>query len=58
MKRNILSVLLIALFSVGLIGCEQQGPAEKAGAKLDEAMEQAGDKIEEAGDAIEEKTGN
>ena len=51
MKRNILSVLLIAL-------CEQQGPAEKAGAKLDEAMEQAGDKIEEAGDAIEEKTGN
>ncbi|MGD1983596.1 MAG: hypothetical protein PVF93_06775 [Chromatiaceae bacterium] len=57
MKRNIQSVLLIALFSAGLIGCEQEGPAEKAGAKVDEAMETAGEKLEEAGEAIEEKAG-
>ena len=58
MKRNVLSILLVVLSSAGLIGCEQEGPAERAGAKVDEAMEKAGEKLEEAGDAIEEKAGN
>jgi hypothetical protein len=60
-------VLTIMMFSVALMaatGCEQEGPAERAGAKLDEAMEdgrnniedaveRAGDAVEEAGDKIE-----
>ena len=63
-------MLLIALFSalsLTLVGCEQEGPAERAGAKLDEAVEDgtqsvedavedAGDKLEEAGDKIENQT--
>lgn len=51
-------------------GCDtNEGPAEKAGAKVDhavesagdkmgEAMDKAGDKLEDAGDAIKDKTDN
>jgi predicted small lipoprotein YifL len=58
MKPNISVVVLTALFSLGLLGCEQKGPAEEAGAKVDDAMGKAGDKLEEAGEAIKEKAGN
>ncbi len=41
--------LLITLFSLStLMGCEQQGPAEKAGEAIDEAAESVGDSVEEA----------
>lgn len=57
MKRSkILSLLLIVLLVGAFAACEKEGPAEKAGAKIDEAVEEAGDKMEEAGDAIEDKT--
>lgn len=52
-----LIVLLAVLAAAGLAGCEQEGPAEKAGAKVDEALEKAGEKIEEAGKAIEKQAG-
>lgn len=50
-----------------LSGCEQEGPAERAGEKLDaavqdsesavkDAVEEAGDKLEQAGDKIERQT--
>lgn len=50
-----------------LSGCEKEGPAERAGEHMDEAMEEsattieegiedAGEQLEEAGDAIEDKT--
>lgn len=50
-----------------LAACEQQGPAEPAGEKIDEAVEesrnsfedaveQAGEKLEAAGDEIREQT--
>lgn len=41
---------LIATFALTLAACEQEGPAERAGKALDNAVEQAGDKIENAGD--------
>lgn len=41
---------LVAAFAVTLAACEQEGPAERAGKALDNAVEQAGDKIENAGD--------
>ncbi|MGO7711748.1 hypothetical protein, partial [Rhizobium johnstonii] len=41
---------LVAVFAVALAACEQEGPAERAGKALDNAVEQAGDKIENAGD--------
>jgi hypothetical protein len=37
-----------------LTGCERnEGPAEKAGAKIDHAVDQAGEKIEDAGEKIQ-----
>ncbi|MCB1859328.1 MAG: hypothetical protein KDI63_13695 [Gammaproteobacteria bacterium] len=69
MKWNILRIILIGIFMATLMACEQQGPAERAGEKIDEAaenagkqideaVEEAGDKLEEAGDKIKEQTQN
>lgn len=41
-----LLILLSAVF--GIAGCEQQGPAEEAGQKIDQTAEDAGDKMNEA----------
>ncbi|MCB1738047.1 MAG: hypothetical protein KDI42_07980 [Gammaproteobacteria bacterium] len=50
------SILLVSavLALATLSGCEGKGPAEKAGAKMDNAVEQAGEKLEEAGDSIKD----
>lgn len=59
--------VLITLIIIGLVGCEKQGPAEKAGEKIEDASEKmgekiedatdkAGDKLENAGDKVEDKT--
>ena len=34
--------------------CERQGPAERAGENIDEAMETTGEKFEEAGEKVGE----
>ncbi|GJL81277.1 MAG: hypothetical protein DHS20C01_09110 [marine bacterium B5-7] len=58
---------LAALFALGLAACEQEGPAENAGEKIDEATEnvkdavedavnKVGDTVEDVGDKIEEQT--
>ena len=36
------------LMAAGLIACEQKGPAEKVGAKIDQTIEKAQEKIEDA----------
>lgn len=55
---NKLSLVLLAfLFTLGLSACEK-GPAEKAGERMDDAMENVGDNIEEAGDEVEDKLDN
>jgi hypothetical protein len=41
---------------VSFAACKKQGPAERAGEKIDKTIEKAGDKIEEAGDKIKEST--
>jgi hyperosmotically inducible protein len=41
-----LLILLSAVF--GIAGCEQQGPAEEAGQKIDQTAEDAGEKMNEA----------
>lgn len=67
MLSRTLLVLFFSVLLLGTFGCEKEGPAERAGAKLDDAVEdskdsvedaveEAGDRIEEAGDAIENKT--
>lgn len=69
MKEAIIRVLTTILLAMPLIACEQspEGPAERAGERIDEAVEEgketvdstverAGEKLEEAGDTIQEKT--
>jgi hypothetical protein len=51
-KLTVISILI--LFVTAFVACEQQGPAEEAGEKIDEAAEEAAEKVEEAGDAMEE----
>ena len=46
----------IALLAISLGACEQQGPAERAGEKVDEAVEEAGESMEKAGDKMKEAT--
>lgn len=45
-KLSILSISL--LIAAGLSACEKKGPAEKAGEKIDKAVEQAKDKVQDA----------
>ncbi|HSO81341.1 hypothetical protein [Thiocapsa sp.] len=40
---------------LGAVGCEQEGPAERAGEKIDHAAERAGDKIEQASEKAADK---
>jgi len=44
-------VMFIA-FVFGLAGCQQEGTAEKAGQKIDQAAESAGKKVEKASEAV------
>lgn len=51
--------VMVVVFSLGVVltfaGCEQQGPAEKAGGQIDEAAQQATEKAKEAGEAVGER---
>ena len=47
-------IFFIALLTLGLIACEQEGPAERAGEKIDSAVKKAGEKIEQAGEKTQE----
>ena len=51
-KNKIVTLLLsvVMLLAVGLAGCESEGPAEKAGKKIDEAMESIKKTAQEATD--------
>lgn len=56
-----LKALMIALILAGsgaLAGCQEQGPAEEAGANIDDAVDEAGDSIEQAGDDVEDAVDN
>lgn len=48
------AVLVLSALLIALPGCEQQGPAERAGENIDNAVEETGDQIEKAGDAIKD----
>ena len=51
--------VMVVGFSLGVVmtfaGCDQQGPAEKAGRQTDEAAQQANEKAKEAEEAVGEK---
>jgi uncharacterized protein YjbJ (UPF0337 family) len=54
MKTSWKWLTLTALLGALFIGCQQEGPAEKAGEKIDHAVEQAGDQVDKAGDKMED----
>lgn len=48
-------VLVMPIFiGTGCNGCQKEGPAEKAGEKVDEAVEESADALEEAADKMED----
>ena len=50
--------VMVVVFSLGVLltfaGCEQQGPAEKAGQQMDEAGKAVGEKVEKAGEYLDD----
>ena len=52
--RGFCIVFLLA-FVLGLAGCQQEGPAEKAGKKIDKAGEKIDKATEKAGKTIEDQ---
>jgi uncharacterized lipoprotein YehR (DUF1307 family) len=56
--KNCVLVLFSCMIIISFTACKKEGPAERAGKKMDETIEKAGDKIKEsaekAGDKIEE----
>jgi len=56
--KKFILVFFSCMIIVSFGACKKQGPAERAGEKIDEAVEKAGDKIKESaektGDKIEE----
>jgi len=52
--KSVYSALIAGALLVTLAGCEQKGPAERAGEKVDNAIEKVGEKIEATGDQIQD----
>ena len=48
--REVLLLVCGLMLVFSLSSCEKKGPAEKAGEKVDNAIEKAGDKAEKAGE--------
>ncbi|GAB2803547.1 hypothetical protein GCM10027040_34870 [Halomonas shantousis] len=46
--------LVVALMTFGMVGCDNDGPAEEAGENVDNAMDNAGDSMENAGEDIQD----
>lgn len=53
--RRILVVPLALALSLLAAGCEREGPAERAGERLDRGAEKTGDSLERAGDRTRER---
>ncbi|HNR50504.1 MAG TPA: hypothetical protein PKI80_02875, partial [Deltaproteobacteria bacterium] len=44
----------MAVMFLGFPGCEQQGPAERAGEQVDEAVEEGGEQLQEGQEQLED----
>jgi len=58
-SRSLIATIAIAVFfafsSIALVGCEPDGPAERAGEEIDEAVDEAEDNLEDAADEVEDE---
>jgi predicted small lipoprotein YifL len=55
MKTKIGLVFVMVMSLIALPACREKGPAEKAGEKIDKAVDDVKDKTKEAADKIEDK---
>ena len=53
---NFMSGLLLATSACALSACNDDGPFEEAGEKVDDAIDDAGDAVEDLGDEIDDAT--
>ena len=53
MSKGVIATLAMTVLLSGLSGCKQ-GPAERAGQKIDKAVEKSGEQMEKAGKKIQE----
>ena len=52
------SILFASALAFTLAGCDRDGPAEHAGERIDDAMEDASDAIKDMGDSIDDAFNN
>jgi hypothetical protein len=52
--QGFITALMMIALMVGISGCTKEGPAEKAGKKIDKAIEKGGEQIEKAGDKVQD----
>lgn len=52
LKKILLALMLVSAFSIA--GCEQEGPAERAGENIDEAAEEVEEAAEDACEEVKE----
>ena len=50
---SLVHLIFFMLMSVALAGCQQEGPMERAGKAVDEAVEGTGEAIEDAQENVE-----
>lgn len=50
LSKTIAAALFVSALMITLSACEEQGPLEEAGEKIDDTVEDAGDAIEDATD--------
>lgn len=55
MKNISVVVPVVMALSLFAAGCEREGPAERAGERLDRGAEKAGDSLERAGDRTRDR---
>jgi hyperosmotically inducible protein len=53
--KKLLIIMILNLSIVAFTACESKGPAEKAGEKIDQAVEETTDKAKEVTEAVKEK---
>jgi hyperosmotically inducible protein len=53
--KRLLTIMILILSIVAFTACESKGPAEKAGEKIDQAVEKTTDKAEVVTEAVKEK---
>jgi len=55
LSRSVLTAVVLGALVTGLSACQkEEGPAERAGKTMDNAVEKAGEKIEKAGEKIQD----